>query len=264
MWHNQAVIYKLSADGEILWYRSYGGEGNDYCYDIAASPDGGYIMAGRTDTLISNGTGGTYGYADIYLVKTNCMGLLTVPQANFTYSYDTTSLAANFYNLSQYTYPDSIDGGYYIWDFGDGNTLIQTSDSPASANFTHLYNKNEPHLVSLTAIVCNDTSTYTIDIQHSINVVGLTTNTNIAPQSHVTVRPNPSSGTFYVDYAIANNQQATLNMYNITGTLMQQNTLSQKGTLNIDANNWQSGIYYYTLQQANGDILQRNKIVILR
>ncbi|MBK9459473.1 MAG: hypothetical protein IPN94_08565 [Sphingobacteriales bacterium] len=32
---------------------------------------------------------------------------------------------------SQYTYPDSLDGGHYIWDFGDG--------TPHKPPPTHLY-----------------------------------------------------------------------------------------------------------------------------
>lgn len=260
--HNQAVIYKLSADGEILWYRHYGGEGNDYCYDITASPDGGYMMAGRTDTLISNGTGGFYSNADIYIVKTNCMGLLTLPQANFTYSYDTSTLVANFYNLSQYTYPDSIDGGYYIWDFGDGDTLLQHSDAPSSANFVHQYHNNEPHTVTLTAIVCNDTSRHSLNLHHSLDVVGVEA---VSSQSYVKVYPNPSNGNFYIDYSISNDEQATLSVYNINGHPVYTNSFGGgRGKATINTNNWQTGLYYYTLQQANGSILQRDKIVVIQ
>jgi hypothetical protein len=52
------------------------------------------------------------------------MGLLTEPQAQL-YSYtNPNGNTIAFQNLSQYTYPDSIDGGHYIWDFGDGYGCI--------------------------------------------------------------------------------------------------------------------------------------------
>ena len=64
-------IIKLSPSGEKLWHRRYGGPYHDYGYDMTATPDGGYIVCGRTDTLIAELS--TF-YADVYLVKTNCMG----------------------------------------------------------------------------------------------------------------------------------------------------------------------------------------------
>ena len=76
--------------------------------------------------------------------------------------------------------------------------------------------------------------------------------------------PNPNNGMAYIDYTLTDNQQATLHIYDINGQVLKDYTMSGQGTLSIDTHNWQSGIYYYTLQQANGDILQRNKIVILR
>ena len=76
--------------------------------------------------------------------------------------------------------------------------------------------------------------------------------------------PNPNNGMAYIDYTLTDNQQATLHIYDINGQVVKDYTMSGQGTLSIDTHNWQSGIYYYTLQQTNGDILQRNKIVILR
>ncbi|OWY24738.1 hypothetical protein C7N43_27555, partial [Sphingobacteriales bacterium UPWRP_1] len=141
-----AYLVKLNAStGAILWQRHYGGNYRDYCYDMIATPDGGYLMVGRQDTL----TG-----AFAYIVKTNCMGLLTEPQAAFTFSTDSTTLAATFYNQSQYVYPDSIDGGHFIWQFDDGTPPYQTKNPEP---ITHLYAQPGTYYVTLQAIVCNDT-----------------------------------------------------------------------------------------------------------
>ena len=258
--HIQAVIYKLSADGEILWYRNYGGEGNDYCYDLSPSPDGGYIMAGRTDTLISNGTGGFYGNADIYLVKTNCMGLLTLPQAAFSYTYDTTSLVAHFQNLSQHTYPDSIDGGHYIWDFGDGNTLVQTTDSSASANFTHVYNKNEPHIVTLTAIVCNDTSVYSTQmVPIAVGLASPLPPPKEGEQKEVMrVYPNPATNQLHITSTIP----ATFVLYDLLGRTVRQVGLSN-GTVQISVLGLPAGTYFYQIINPQKQILQHDKLIVL-
>ncbi|MBK9460594.1 MAG: PKD domain-containing protein [Sphingobacteriales bacterium] len=93
----------------------------------------------------------------IYLLKTNCMGLLTQPQAAFAAQMDTAALRITLQNLSQFVYPDSIDGGHYLWDFGDGATSTQI-------NPTHTYAQGGNYTVTLTAVVCSDTSVFVQEV----------------------------------------------------------------------------------------------------
>jgi PKD repeat protein len=138
-----ATIAHVSSTGDVLWQRSYGGAGDDdYIYDFTPTSDGGYFFVGRTETNVPG--------ANVYLLKTNCMGLLTEPIANYSYTNPNGNTIA-FQNLSQYTYPDSIDGGHYIWDFGDGFNSNEQ-------NPTHTYAQAGIYLAKLTAIVCQDTS----------------------------------------------------------------------------------------------------------
>ena len=139
-----ATIAHVSANGDsIYWQRSYGGAGDDdYIYDFTPTSDGGYFFVGRTETNVPG--------ANVYLLKTNCMGLLTEPQAQYSYTNPQGNTIA-FQNLSQYTYPDSIDGGHYLWDFGDGFNSNEQ-------NPTHTYAQAGIYLAKLTAIVCQDTS----------------------------------------------------------------------------------------------------------
>ena len=141
-----ATIAHVSANGDsIYWQRSYGGAGDDdYIYDFTPTSDGGYFFVGRTETNVPNG------HANVYLLKTNCMGLLTEPQAQYSYTNPQGNTIA-FQNLSQFVYPDSLDGGHYIWDFGDGFNSNEQ-------NPTHTYAQAGIYLAKLTAIVCQDTS----------------------------------------------------------------------------------------------------------
>lgn len=52
---------------DSLWSRTFGGSNVDYCYDVRQTTDGGYVLAGFTDSFAS----GSY---DFYLVKTNANG----------------------------------------------------------------------------------------------------------------------------------------------------------------------------------------------
>ena len=150
----QGFIAKLDNNGQVLWRRSYGGNRDEYIYGMIAnhqdaSGRAGYVMCGRTE---SSDLGVPLGNANLYLLKTNCMGLLTEPQAAFSATMDTAALTASFQNLSQFVYPDSINGGHYIWEFGDGTVSSEI-------NPTHTYAQEGVYLVKLTAVVCSDTST---------------------------------------------------------------------------------------------------------
>ncbi|MEZ5012699.1 MAG: T9SS type A sorting domain-containing protein [Chitinophagales bacterium] len=46
-------LVKLDNDGEVLWDRSYGGDEEDYLYQIAPAYGGGYILMGESGSLIS-------------------------------------------------------------------------------------------------------------------------------------------------------------------------------------------------------------------
>ena len=67
--HGAYDIYVLKVDfeGDLLWENCYGGAGYDGCEDIAASADGGFVVAGHIQDMISGGTTG-------YLFKINALG----------------------------------------------------------------------------------------------------------------------------------------------------------------------------------------------
>ena len=41
---------KLGADGGLEWQKSIGGAGDDPAYSLTKSPDGGFVLAGRSDS----------------------------------------------------------------------------------------------------------------------------------------------------------------------------------------------------------------------
>lgn len=61
------LLIKTDQDGEIQWSKTYGSAQFEDCFDLTASNDGGYVLAGRT-----NGIGA--GDGDIYCIKTNALG----------------------------------------------------------------------------------------------------------------------------------------------------------------------------------------------
>ena len=68
-------VIKLTATGELLWERSFGGSGIEIAYDIAKTDDGAYVVTGNTfstDKDISL----NHGESDIWLIKIDDNGNL--------------------------------------------------------------------------------------------------------------------------------------------------------------------------------------------
>ena len=55
---SDALIFKLNKSGEIEWEQTYGGINDDYARSVKQTFDGGYIVAGRTGTIDSDGKNG--------------------------------------------------------------------------------------------------------------------------------------------------------------------------------------------------------------
>jgi len=64
---NDFAIYKLNSSGNKVWFKHYGGTQNDYAYSIQQTSEGGYIVAGRTESY-------TYGDCDFAIYKLDSSG----------------------------------------------------------------------------------------------------------------------------------------------------------------------------------------------
>lgn len=66
-------VVKLDATGTIEWQKSYGGSGIDIANSIKSTSDGGYIVAGLTQSNDGDVTV-NYGFSDYWIVKLNSIG----------------------------------------------------------------------------------------------------------------------------------------------------------------------------------------------
>ena len=62
-----AYLIKTDMNGNVLWSKTFGSSGSDYGNTVLQTTDGGYIVAGTTETIGS----GNY---DVYLIRTNSVG----------------------------------------------------------------------------------------------------------------------------------------------------------------------------------------------
>lgn len=74
-------ILELDMDGGVLWEQSFGFAGHDHAYDLLATSDGGYFIAGFLDVTASGGEGGknpksltAHGVGEFWVNRLNSRG----------------------------------------------------------------------------------------------------------------------------------------------------------------------------------------------
>lgn len=67
-------VARLSAFGDTLWEKTYGGGLEDYMNDIIQTSDGGYLMVGGTLSLERDITGAGQGFLDFLVIKIDGTG----------------------------------------------------------------------------------------------------------------------------------------------------------------------------------------------
>ncbi len=253
IFNTDVQILKLDRNGNLLWERKYGDDFYpDQAYAMAITNnrmDGkdGFIMAGRA--YLEGGP------ADALFIKTNCLGLLTEPQTSFSAEQDAeNSLTYHFTNHSQYVYPDSIDGGHFLWDFGDGTTSEELHPSHTFAE------KGESYIVTLTAVVCSDSSIMDIKIIAGEEIVGIEEVEGL-PAFSFKLYPNPvSDGQLRIDYDLP--REGRLELYDLQGRLINNYQLLINNSEKIlDIGDLVEGMYLYRLV-SEGRTLKGGKLVV--
>jgi len=113
-------LIKTDAFGNVQWAKTYGGTSWDEAYSVRQTLDGGYIVAGRTESF---GAGG----GDIILIKTDAFGNVQWAKTYGGTSWD-----------EAYSVRQTLDGGYIVagWtnSFGAGGADILLIKTNASGN----------------------------------------------------------------------------------------------------------------------------------
>jgi len=122
-------VYLLKTDslGDTLWTHTYGGSDDDRGYSVRQTSDGGYIIAGGTDSFGA-------GDSSVYLVKTDSSG-----DTLWTRTYGGSDSDMG------YSVRQTSDGGYVIagdtesFGAGGGDVYLLKIDSSGNTLWTHTY-----------------------------------------------------------------------------------------------------------------------------
>jgi len=124
---NHIWLVKTDANGNMLWNKTYGGDGDDRAYFMIKTSDGGYALAGYTTSFGA-------GSADGYLIKTD-------PEGNMV--WNRTYGGGNWDDL--WCVVQTSDGGFALAgetsSYGTGGMdfwLVKT-DAAGNAQWNHTY-----------------------------------------------------------------------------------------------------------------------------
>ncbi|WP_348812725.1 T9SS type A sorting domain-containing protein [Flavobacterium maritimum] len=95
-------IVKLDSTGTIQWQKTFGGSGQDYASSTQQTADGGYIVAGSSNSYDGDVTG-NHGSYDFWVVKLNATGTIQWQK----------SLGGSFID-DAYSIQQTTDGGYIV------------------------------------------------------------------------------------------------------------------------------------------------------
>ena len=110
------LLIKTNENGDTLWTKKYGGDGNEVGKSVQQTTDGGYIITGYTDSDTYND------YWDLFLIKTNENG-----DTLWTRTYGENT------NSKGFAVQQTTDGGYIVTGSISNNTendiyLLKTNE----------------------------------------------------------------------------------------------------------------------------------------
>ncbi|MEM2126313.1 MAG: carboxypeptidase-like regulatory domain-containing protein, partial [Candidatus Methanosuratincola sp.] len=139
-----AYLVKTDAYGNLLWQTAIGGSSYDEAICTQQTSDGGYILAGLTD---SYGAGG----GDAYLVKTDAYGNLLWQKAfggaNWDWARSVDQTQDGGYVLAGHTESFGAGGVYLVKTDSEGNTGPYLNDAMISGKVEDIYGNPIPDAV---------------------------------------------------------------------------------------------------------------------
>jgi len=263
-------LLKTDSAGDTLWTDTFGGSNDDYGYSVQQTSDGGYVIAGRTESF------GAGGY-DVYLLKTDSSG-----DSLWTRTYGGSE------NDNGYSVQETSDGGYVIagvtGSFGAGNSdvwLLKT-DSAGDTLWTRTYggsDSDDGYSVQRTSdggyIIAGETYSFgagEADV-YLLCVTGDGSVVDADGESHNPVGfslsqnyPNPFNAQTVIEYKLPAGGQATLAVYNLVGqrlaTLVEKRHQPGYRSIIWDASDFSSGVYFYRLTA--GDFTETRRMMLVK
>ncbi|MCD4708481.1 MAG: hypothetical protein K8S62_12185 [Candidatus Sabulitectum sp.] len=220
---DDVYLIKTDSSGDTLWTKTYGGTNFDVGYYAHQTIDGGYIVAGSTE---SYGAGGE----DVYLIKTDSGGNVLWTKTFGGSDYD-----------AGYSVQQTADGGYIIagsvksFGAGGSDVYIIKTDSSGDSLWTKTIGgpQNDPgESIQQTTdggyIVAGCTVSYGAGHSDFYLIklepeTGIEEETGESPLTTLeTIGPNPFSSDLTITYSVPEQTRVELAVFDLSGRLLEE------------------------------------------
>ena len=223
-------IVKLNSDGKIKWDKTIGGSKDDVFSAIQQTPDGGYILAGYSESDISgNKTEISRGRKDYWILKVNSNGDVLWDKTIGSNKDD------QLYSIQQ-----TKDGGFILGGYSRSNISGDKTENNEGKEDYWIVKLNKKRVIE-----------WDKTIAASNKIISLNT---IAANKNFSAYPNPAKDILYV-------QSKTKTIYSLTdqsGKTILTKTINGNGEINVA--DFTPGIYYLK----NNETGISQKIVVTR
>lgn len=273
----EAFLIKTDSVGNVLWAKRYGGSNNDWAYSLNKTSDGGFILAGTTNSFNVTLT-------DAYLVKTDSIGNLiwskTYGNSADQYFSEVMQLSNGEYMAVGGSVPVTNGTIYLVKTDSLGNSGCNETTPPTAVNSSTVNTGTAFNLYSIGATV--SPTVFTVKRGVPVNVycplVGIN---EYFKDDLFTASPNPfddelnvnctrlsnaSIPSHYPAQSSPNSALLSVTLYDIFGrTVLSQplTTVNSKPActaVRLETVNLSPGIYLYEIGNSNG-IIKAGKVV---
>jgi hypothetical protein len=286
MYNYDYWVMKLNTAGDWNWKKCYGGSSSDGAYSIKQTSEGGFVIAGLTESDDDDVTGHHH-VEDDWIVKVDATGSLTWEKAlgGFENDYAISIVQSNDGGYVAAGGTASNDGdvsGYHQGYYFTSDYWVVKLDENGNLKWQKCLGGSETE-VAYSIINCSDGGFAIAGFASSLDgdVTGnhggasdfwivklfpeITGIQNQPLTSSISIFPNPSSGIFQIqsEQSVIKNVTAfNLLGENIFSTFNFIPTISGQSSTSIALSSQPDGVYFLHLETANGLVVK--KVVISR
>ena len=266
--NNDFYLVKTTSQGDTLWTRTYGGNYDDYAYSVQQTTDGGYIVAGETESF---GVGGDR----FYVVKANSQG-----DTLWTRTYGGSN------SNRAYSVQQTADGGYIVagnttsFGAGEEDFYLVKANSQGDTLWTRTYggiSEDQARSVQQTAdggyIMAGETRSFGAGgydfylVKTGPDPVSADDQVVLQPSSYSLFSyPNPFNPSTTIVYDLPQSRHISLRVFDLRGreVVVLNEGFVEAGSHHVtfDGVGLASGIYFARLDA--GPFSQTKKLMLLK
>ena len=266
-YYNDAWVVKLTITGEMEWQKCLGGTYDEGASSIQQTADGGYIVAGSSDSNNDGDVSGNHGYpfgtSDYWIVKLDADIALPLRLLSFTGILENNATKLNWQSTNEINTKDFIvERSANAINF----SAIGKVNAQTSSAITHSYHYTDNAPLPGTSFYRlkmedkDDRFTYSSVIRINQEV-----------RSEINITPNPVSNYTTISFKLLQKQKILISIYDMAGRMVKilANAELQAGTherswdtKDEKGNAVSAGIYFLKIQSVNYS--ETRKLVVVK